>query len=418
MIDWSVEKTKIHFESPVAERRRRIMERLRTKRAAQLGWRKPVAPAWSFVGLAPVETTSIDPDNRIRLVYEGNEIGHLSLRELEGADFTGFDLGLGMASDFVGSEFVRNSLIRVSILLAQLKLGGRQAKIMVNMQHSNLQNEALVLFEQSFRSFGFVKRGSWLELTTAAPEGDALVELKKYLLDYVKAAPMVGRGFLLDTSRLPPSAVLALCNEYQEVAWGITNWARHSAIERDELDVIQRYVGGEHGLEIGAGSGRVTMHLLERFEKLTATDIVPSALREIERQADARSIKEGRVILTVDDIIETKLKKESYDVVMFWENGLGAILDARKRQKALYNMTKLLRAGGRLILGLRNLVSVPVDQLMIAAQTNLVMGIYHTFTADEIRNSMPGNIRLIAEEQGLARPAGGHQIFLIFQKDN
>jgi len=413
MIDWSVEKSNLRFEEPIADRRRRILQRLSAKSP------NSIREDWHQLGQI------VNPDSRSEQIYQiqvshhDHIIGYIILERSSGTSEEAlFRLRLAIHDSAVTSDFIKHSMIRVAILGAQLRAGGKATKIIFEAKSpSPSSNPARTRdLSSNLKAMGFCEQDGIFIKQLSSPDSPQTIGLKKYLLEYVKAAPKVGRGYLLDVSRLSFSAVSALCDEYQEVAWGITNWARHSSIGQDELDMISKYVGGNRGLEIGAGSGRVTLQLLNRFQELTATDIVPAALDQIRYQAVGQKLDLSPLRLLVDDITETALPANHFDMVMFWENGLGAILDAGIRQRALLNMTKTLRVGGRLILGLRNLVSIPADQLMIAAQTDLVMGIYHTFTTNEVRDSLPGSMKLIAEHEGLPRPAGGRQFFLVFEK--
>ena len=393
-IDWSIEKTKLRFEEPTSPRRERIFRRAQEK-------------AWTFSGAQAADDTN--PDAAIlHLLYDGEVIGYTTLgRAPEGQ----WKLGMAIDSDHSSTEFIRNSLVRVALLSAQLQLNeikNSDGSLTLEMEEpSSAMNHSLT-------AMGFERSNEKYRLNLDLNSSRSLNELKRYLLDYVKAAPKVGRGYLLDASRLPFAAVSQLNDQYHEVAWGLTNWARHSSIGSDEIEMIEKYARGRRGLEVGAGSGRVTMSLLRHFDHLTATDVIANALEQIRTLVSHETLQ--KLDLKVDDITKSDLASESFDVVMFWENGLGALLTESLRKQAIDNMIRLLAKGGRLILGVRSLISEPIDQLMVAAQTDLVLGIYHTFTADELRRMMPPHMVEVAIHQGQPRPAGGHQIFAIFEK--
>ena len=339
------------------------------------------------------------------LSYGKSVIGSAQLKRNDDSEWT---LSLSVDEAYLKDEFIKNSLVRVSLLMAQLRNSNGEKQISFDPAHRGT-------FVANLVAMGFRPRGTHLIYDFQTISNETLSILKRYLREYIKAAPKVGRGFLVDVTNLSSEALALLNEEYHEVAWGITNWARQSSIGADELEIISDYAKGTSGVEIGAGSGRVTSHLYDRFSQLTATDIVASALGHIEKNKSPDS--GSKTSLLVDDILNTKLAPNNFDVVMFWENGLGAFLSKEERRKAVENMSQILKPGGRLILGVRNLLPIPVDQLMVAAQTDLVMGIYHTFTREEVEGLMPNYMKLVVAREGLERPAGGRQLFLIFEKE-
>jgi SAM-dependent methyltransferase len=396
LVDWSTEKTKLSFLETSVDRRRRILKRAIDKSSNQ-------------IGSEPRSSASDNGFAQIQMLYNNEPIGCIILENLAAAKWR---LNLEVERDHSNSSFVLNSLIRVALLAAHRKTPSSQ--VTVEFDPREISDNLNLSIVENLEAFGFKSEFGKLVHQVNSSSSSELQELKRFLHDYVKAAPFEGRGFLIDATKLPAAAMAALNNEYHEVAWGVTNWARHGSICRDELEIIERYTSGGRGLEVGAGSGRVTAHLFSRFDKLTATDIIPSALEQIASLVT--SDVQCEVEIQVDDILESRLESAAYDVVMFWENGLGAFLNPAERLKAVSSMVRVLKPGGRMILGVRNLISRPVDQLMVAAQTDLVMGIYHTFTLEEVEGMMPGSMILRASHVGDPRPAGGHQLFLIFEK--
>src|SRR5262249_1688214 len=153
--------------------------------------------------------------------------------------------------------------------------------------------------------------------------------LKQEIREYIKIAPKLGRGYLIDVSKADPVALSQLLDEYSSVAWGEVNWARHSEIAEDEAAVINEFVRGAKALEIGVGSGRVTRALAGKVETLVASDVIPGFEKHFANFT-------GNIQLVTDDIVNTRIE-DQFDVVMFWENGLGAILAENDRRQALAN---------------------------------------------------------------------------------
>lgn len=241
-----------------------------------------------------------------------------------------------------------------------------------------------------------------------------LGRLKQQLRRVMCPAAQVGRGYLVDACRFDAIAVADLMDEYNTVAWGRTHWARNASLEADEARVMRQFVhdAGEHALEVGAGAGRVTSHLLRHFGHVTATDrceAIVSNLRLLLQESP-------NLNLVVDDITCSALPDASFDSVSFWENGLGSLLSFQQRQQAMLEMTRLLKPGGVLVLALRQLPQSPVDHLMPASQNADYMGIYHTFTPDEVLALSPPQLHHVAMVQGNERPAGGRAFFMVYRK--
>ncbi len=358
-----------------------------------------LANSWKSTGFNSSEFSALNPC--LRLEYKGQPLAESYIQpSLPGTA----NLGFRFAPNCAESEFIQISLFRVSLLYIERELDRNVRRVFYNAESGNLPLKAKDLGFTDIHSPKLLQR----DISGFEPKS----ELKKFLLSYSQAAPQIGRGFLIDAERLDQRAVAALNNEYSEVAWGVTNWARHSSLSCDEQTVIARYARGSAGLEVGAGSGRVTQHLKSNFDLLTATDTNAEALEHFSHFFDNRK----NIRLAVDDITNSSLDEESFDVVMFWENGLGALTTDHLRRKAVASMVARLKKGGRLILGLRNILPVPIDHLMIAAQTSLVMGIYHTFSVEEALSFQSFELKLIDQIEGDPRPAGGRQIVFVFER--
>lgn len=242
-----------------------------------------------------------------------------------------------------------------------------------------------------------------------------LRQIKKGLTALSTSSPHLGRGFLVDVSQVSPESLRLLSADYSEVAWGRTHWVRNEAMAPDEEDVITRFTAGERTLEVGCGSGRLTKPLFDRASsgcEIWATDIEPSVLMNLQ----AGSLLPREVRLVQDDIVNSRLPIGTFDTVLFLENGLGSVYPEANRAQALANMASLLRPGGRVVLGIRSLPQSPVDQLMIAAQSPLVMAVYHTFSVDEVCGLAPKTLHVDEVIEGEGRTAGGIARFVVFRR--
>lgn len=277
------------------------------------------------------------------------------------------------------------------------------------------ESAALPKCVQGLTRFGFVRNPTSDHYDFVIPPSMRidLQPLKAALRQRMTPENQVGRGFSVDVRDFDPLAIAALRDEYHRLAWGFTQWARHAEIASDEAQVLQQFVVGSHALEVGAGSGRMTAHMRGLVGHLTATDycadIVQSVRNALPHDTD--------ITIVTDDITHSHLASATYDLVAFWENGLGALLTLDARQRAIQEMVRLLMPGGRLILALRTLSRSPIDHVMPVAQDPRYMGIYHTFTADEVHALMPTSMHCVAHIVGDDRPAGGHAFFLIYEKE-
>jgi len=97
--------------------------------------------------------------------------------------------------------------------------------------------------------------------------------------------------------------------------------------------------GASAALEVGPGSGIYLPPLLDAFDHVVASDIEPRYLRAIGLEAE-------RLSLVVDDITNSALGTETYDLVLCTE----VIEHIGDSQAALCEMHRVLRPGGTLLL--------------------------------------------------------------------
>lgn len=377
-IDWSVEKTHLKFDEHHDARIPLIRRR------------------WAS---APEAIRAVESSTLTSMHYSGETLARSFATPSPNGQL--INLTLEYSPGVENVDFLRKSLIRVSLLRLEENISTHPTLIRLTNAFPSEADE--------LNELGFTHEADSFFAKIDAREAMLRVSLKERLREYIKSAPKVGRGFLLDAEQLDHASVAALNKEYGDVAWGTTNWARHSTLSTDERKMIAKLPAGGAALEIGAGSGRVTEALVEKFNSITATDIVAETLAHVKRLGP-------NVESQMDDILDTKLKHDSYNVVMFWENGLGSLNGLASRRKALENMASLTRPGGLVVVAVRQLLPISVDHLMVAAQTDLVMGIYHTFSDEEMQSYAVNNLELLNVILGDDRPAGGVQKFFVYRK--
>lgn len=302
------------------------------------------------------------------------------------------------------------SLMKVTELAA-LSRGHHFEEVVIPSEIFEMTKEDRQLAREVLTRLGYKEdiRGFYRQLEISRTS--QVAKLKQKILALLPGLQREGRGFLFETGKYDVETLTELNSEYATIAWGISPLAVNSNLKMDEKLWMQK-INAEHALEIGVGSGRLTSNILEKCKTLVCTDINA----EIVSATQNRFAGEGRVKLCVDDITQSKLKSESFDCAMFWENGLGAILSEEKRQRAVEHIHRVLRPGGSFLISVRSLPQSPVDHLMVAQQTDLVMGIYHTFSLHEVMELTAPYFDLMDIQGGEPRPAGGGAIFFLFRK--
>lgn len=92
----------------------------------------------------------------------------------------------------------------------------------------------------------------------------------------------------------------------------VNGWLGRENLARGVADVIQAYVAGSNLLELGAGSGALTLELAKRRFTVTAIDIVQNALEALVRKAN-HCIGEGHAITTICDNMNQRYWKFASD---------------------------------------------------------------------------------------------------------
>lgn len=142
----------------------------------------------------------------------------------------------------------------------------------------------------------------------------------------------------------------------------VGNYAAAEGYRPGEAYVLQSFLrSGGKLLEIGCGAGRVTFLLARRFPGMDALDIVP----EMVEAARTRQVDEGAAInFFVGDATALSLPSDTYDNVIFTYNGIESIPTPELRERALREIHRVLKPGGRFVFSTKSLFTRPylVDQ--------------------------------------------------------
>lgn len=244
---------------------------------------------------------------------------------------------------------------------------------------------------------------------------DLLLKIK-HTKDHVKSllnsSLIHGQGYCVSESVFDELFFDYIQPEYNDFLWGPTKIAKVDTLNSDEFSVINEFVFGSKALEIGCGAGRVTEYLLDKVSELYVSDYLPSIIKDIKD----KSFK-GNIHFFADDICKSQFASESFDLIMFWENGINNIFPESRRIEALNEISRLLTYGGKAILSTRALPASPIGHLMVTPQNENIMGVYNTYTPDSLSKILPKQLIVECIIDGSERPAGGINYYLILRKE-
>jgi len=99
-------------------------------------------------------------------------------------------------------------------------------------------------------------------------------------------------------------------------------------------------------LDAGCGTGRASFLLAPWFEPIEAFDIAPKA---IERAREDNELRGARIRFRVADATDLPYESASFDNVVFAYNGIEGIASEALRDRALAELCRVLRPGGRFV---------------------------------------------------------------------
>jgi SAM-dependent methyltransferase len=144
-----------------------------------------------------------------------------------------------------------------------------------------------------------------------------------------------------------------------------------------------RYVRGR-ALDIGAGGGRVALHLQERGHDVVAVDVSPGAIEVCRR----RGVRDARVV-AIEDVDESL---GSFDTIVMYGNNFGLFASRAKAKRLLRRFARLTSERGRIVAETRD-VSRGDDPAHVRYRKRNVA-----------RGRLPGQIRIRVRYRDLATP--------------
>ncbi len=144
-----------------------------------------------------------------------------------------------------------------------------------------------------------------------------------------------------------------------------------------------RFVRGRV-LDVGAGAGRVSLHLQERAHDVVAIDVSPGAVEVCRR----RGVRDARVCA----FEEVGAELGTFDTVVMWGNNFGLFAGQRRARSMLARLRELTSERGRIVAETRDAYATD-DPGHLA---------YHE--RNRSRGRMGGQLRLRVRHRSLATP--------------
>jgi SAM-dependent methyltransferase len=144
-----------------------------------------------------------------------------------------------------------------------------------------------------------------------------------------------------------------------------------------------RYVRGRV-LDVGAGAGRVALHLQERGHEVVTIDVSPGAVEVCRR----RGVRDAR-LLSIDDVDESL---GTFDTIVMYGNNLGLLASPAKANRLLRRFHRLTSERGRIVAESRDVRRTDDAAHLAYHERNLQRG------------RLPGQIRIRVRYRDAATP--------------
>jgi SAM-dependent methyltransferase len=113
--------------------------------------------------------------------------------------------------------------------------------------------------------------------------------------------------------------------------------------DSEEYFISEYFTNKGRVLDLGCGTGRTTIPLVERGYNVIAVDIVPEMINGAKRIAEEKNLK---IDYRVGDATKLDFDDNYFDYLLFSNQGWTQIPDKEERLKALKEMHRVLKEGG------------------------------------------------------------------------
>lgn len=144
------------------------------------------------------------------------------------------------------------------------------------------------------------------------------------------------------------------------------------------LDILKRYITDkDYVIELGAGGGRYTKEIVKMAGLLTTSDLSPVQVKVNKNKMKSLKLDtEIEEFKQLDIVAMPQIKDEMYDVVVCIGGALNYLFDREK--DGIREMLRILRPGGKLILGVMSKIGSLMYYMDSMAQEKERFGIEAT----------------------------------------
>ena len=139
-----------------------------------------------------------------------------------------------------------------------------------------------------------------------------------------------------------------IVEQYQSGVHNYTNATKELGLWASEKAVFEKYLNREDAiLDVGCGTGRTTFALFSMgYRNIVGLDVTPGMIESAQQLTLHFNAK---IPFLIGDVCELDFPDQQFEGLVFSFNGLMSIPDAVQRKRALQEINRVLKPGGRFI---------------------------------------------------------------------